>query len=171
MALHQPPVSSSILSPRPNGGWGFPAAVALVPGLAWGGAHIAVWAARRLGVGVETRFWIEPVVLCSALIVFVVACVILALRTGWFALPVTALAMGTSITTAEMVRLALGLMVMPGMYQIDYERREFIRDASVFAFELGMWAALVAAVIAMVTLGLRGLSRRLGGRAVNDALV
>ncbi|HEX6039222.1 MAG TPA: hypothetical protein VFZ20_14320 [Longimicrobium sp.] len=121
---------------------------------------VAVWTARRMGVGVETRFWIEVVVLSSTLISFVVACVILALRTGRYALPVTALAIGASITVSELVHLWLGLTIMPGMYQIDYERREFIRDARAFAFELGMWAALVALIIAAGTLAVRALARR-----------
>lgn len=159
--IHRPSVPSSFLSPRPSGGWGFPAAVALVPAFAWDGVNIAVWTARRMGVGLETRLWMEPIVVLSVLISFVVACVILAMRTGRYALPVTALALGASITVAELVNLSLGLTVMPGMYQIDYERRLFINEATAFAFVMGLWAALAALVIAAGTLVVRTLARRL----------
>jgi hypothetical protein len=126
--------------------------------------------AAHVALRPDVRTGVQLAMLALFLATFVVACVIITLRAERVALLAAPVAAGGSIVIAELACMALHTTLMPGLYQVDYDPRLFWIEQSTMALYMGLWAALLALVIAAVTLALRGLIHRLRGRTANGAL-
>lgn len=81
---------------------------------------------------------------------------------------IAALTAGSAVYLSGLILLALGVLWLPGLYQIDYDLGEFVRDAIVENAVVSMALTLVAAGIAAVAIGVHRwwASRRLAARRV-----
>lgn len=134
--------------------------IALAPATAYVGMSVVIWTARQMQWGMDARLRLEWAMFALLIAAFLGASVIAALGANRRAVLAAGGVGGGSLTFAELVRLGLGMTLMPGMYQVDYEVRLFVIDNVKFAFLMGLWGATAAAAIGAGALAIRGFARR-----------
>jgi hypothetical protein len=116
------------------------------------GVEVLCWAAHPFELPERTRMAAAAAMLAVEVVTFVGLTSRLAVRAGHDGVLVSSVISASAVYTSQMILLALGALWLPGLYQIDYDTGEFVRDKVTQTIVVSWAVAALAALVGLAAI-------------------